>query len=158
MTRTAFHRRSVSRVPALVAGTGCLLGGGALVAFGISGMGWVLLLVGAGLAVLGTSQAGPLKEVLVLDERGVTDGVLGYGTVPWAQIVRAEARELSRFWIVGLEVTNPEEWLTRTPPAMQALRKLDPDSGLPPVLLVANRLEQSAAEIARLINARAQGA
>jgi hypothetical protein len=77
--------------------------------------------------------------------------------VPWDQIVRAEARQLSRFWIVGLEVTDPEEWHARTPPGMQALRRLDPDSTLPTILLAANRLDQSAEEIARLINARARG-
>lgn len=157
MTRTAFHRRSVARTPALIGGAACLLGGGALVAFGVSAPGWVLLLLGAGLALVGTGDGGRPKEALILDDRGVTDAVLGYGTVPWDQIVRAEARQLSRFWIVGLEVTDPEEWLARTPPGMQALRRLDPDSTLPTILLAANRLDQSAEEIARLINARARG-
>lgn len=157
MTRVAFHQRTMATAPVLVAAIGCLLGGGALVAFEVSGLGWILLLVGAGLALLGTSQDKRPKEALILDDHGVTDAVMGYGTIPWDQIVRAEARQLGRFWIVGLDVTNPEAWLARTPPARLALRRLDEDHTLPPVLLAVHRLDQSADEIARLINARVRG-
>jgi len=158
MTRTAFYRRTAAPGRLLAAGAGALLGGGALVALGAPGLGWALLVVGAGLALFGTSQGGQPKEALILDQRGVTDAILGYGTIPWEQIVLARAEQLGRFWIVGLEVTNPEEWAARTPASMAALRRLDPDHALPTVLLMANRLNQSAEEIARQISARARGA
>jgi len=157
MTRVAFHRRTMAPGRLLVAAVGCLLAGGVLVAFQVSGLGWVLLIVGAGLALLGTSQGGRPKEALILDDRGVTDALTGYGTIPWDQILRAQALQLGHFWVVGLEVRDPEEWIARATPAVAALRRLDPEHGLPPILLMANKLNQGADEIARLVNTRARG-
>jgi len=146
-----------SRTPWLIGGAAGLLGGVGLILIRHPVAGWAALLAGAALVWITARPAYTRRDRIVLDDNGVTDLATPIGPVPWSDIVRAELRPMSTTMLVLVEVTNPEFWEARLPQSLRRVRQLAADLDLPPVVLLAPRLDVPAEEIVRLINQRARG-
>lgn len=158
--RLEIRDRPVPRTPFLVAGLVAMLVGGLLVLNGLMGVGAVPLLIGGLLVILGARPAIQETARILLEEQGVTDTSLKVGPIPWHEIRGAAVQQLgSSFTLVTLDVVDPARWERQTSEQLGRLRELSArlDFQLPAVFLAASRLDHTAEEIAREINARATG-
>ena len=73
-------------------------------------------------------------------------------------MIRADARQLRRFPVVALQLTDNDAWLARLPERHRKLVALGAAQlGLPPVFLYAVQLDVPVLQIVAAINERARG-
>lgn len=153
------HRIPASRGPLRVAGV-VLSGLGLLLVAMVrtSPVGWIFLLPGGLLLLVGMQPRRTATEAIVLDDLGLSDRTMDLGPIPWDEIVRAEVGQIKRFPVVALQLTRPDQWLARMPERHRKLVALGAaELGLPPVFLYAVALDHPAEEIVAAINQRARG-
>jgi hypothetical protein len=157
VTRVVARSRPLARGSWLFAGVALAVAGFAAIVAHMMTPGWVALVLGGGLLLLGARPAAGLTDRIVVDDAGVSDLAMKVGPIPWADIVRAEARLVGSVPIIAIEVRNPEVWEQQLPDSLRRLRGFAAELQLPPVLLYGQGLDPPPAEIVRLINERARG-
>ena len=159
MSALVTHRVPASRRPALIAGVVLITIGLAMMLLAHETVaGWVFLLPGGLLVLLGTQPVGVPVEAIIVDDMGLSDRTLELGPIPWDQVIRADARQLRRFPVVALQLTDNDAWLARMPERHRKLVALGAAQlGLPPVFLYAVQLDVPVLQIVAAINERARG-
>ncbi|MEO8635039.1 MAG: hypothetical protein ABI587_07165 [Gemmatimonadales bacterium] len=159
MSALVTHRVPGPRRPALIAGV-------VLIAIGLAMMllanatlaGWIFLLPGGLLALIGTQPGGAPIEAIVVDDMGLSERIIGIGPIPWDQVVRVEAKQIRLMPVIGIYLTDSEVWLARMPVSHKRLVAIGAtELGLPPVFFPAIRLDVPVERIVAEINQRARG-
>jgi hypothetical protein len=82
-------------------------------------IGWGLVALGGGYALVILRSLGEETEHLVIDDSGIRDSVLPVGTISWDEIRSATVQQIGSAAVVALEVRDPERFIRRLPAARQ---------------------------------------
>jgi hypothetical protein len=157
MERLVIHaaRRHVYRRLALC--LGLLAIGAALLHFRVVPlMGWSLVLLGGGYALVLLRALGEETDRVVMDEAGIRDSQLPLGTIAWTEIRGASVQAIGRVPVVALEVRDPESVLRRLPTGRQFLARKALEAGLPGIYLNLAGTDADPAWVAEAIRRRVQ--
>jgi hypothetical protein len=137
------------------------VGGGLLAAGVVRWLGWALVLVGGGFALVILRALGEETERIVIDDAGIRDSALPVGAIGWDEVRGAEVRQIGSAKIVALDVRDPERFLRRLPPARRFIARKALEAGLPYLYLTLvgtdARPEQVADAIRRRLRPTAPG-
>ncbi|HEU4682068.1 MAG TPA: hypothetical protein VFS51_09995 [Gemmatimonadales bacterium] len=70
-------------------------------------MGWTLVPLGGGYALVLLRALGEETERVVIDDAGIRDTLLPVGTINWKEVRGASVQEIGGVRVVALEVRDP---------------------------------------------------
>ncbi|HMB90038.1 MAG TPA: STM3941 family protein [Rhodothermales bacterium] len=88
---------------------------------------------------------------IVMDERGITDRMLGVGLIAWSDIEDAYAASVNRNAFICLELRNTDDYLQRLSPLKQKITKANTALGFTPLSLNLSGVEADPEEVLELI-------
>lgn len=114
-------------------------------------VGWALLTVGGAIALLSARSLAEDKEIVTLDDQGITSSLMPVGMIPWSDIRGAELRAISRMQVIALEVADTESYIKRLPTGRQHIARIAVAAGLPPLYFPLTGTDGNADQVLTLI-------
>jgi hypothetical protein len=130
------------------------LGAGLVTADLVRWLGWGLMLLGGGYALVLLRALGEETERVVIDDSGIRDSSLPVGTIGWDEIRGASVQEIGSVRVVALQVRDPERFIRRLPASRQFIARKALEAELPGLYLTLNGTEADPTEIAEAIRQR----
>lgn len=154
MERIVLHTASRYLYRKLAAGlVGCLVG--LFVVRLELPIGWIVLALGAGYALLQLRSLGEEHEQVVIDDAGIRDSMLPVGVIGWDEIRGASVQKVGSVEVVTLELRDPERLIRRLSGPRQFIARKAVEAGLPGIYLTLVGTDADPAMIADRINQRA---
>lgn len=114
-------------------------------------IGWLnLLFFGFGVVVF-IRQLFDNRPRLVLDDRGITDRMLGVGLIAWGDIEDAYAASIKSNAFICLELRNTDHYLQRLSPLKRKINKANTAFGFTPLSLNLSGVAADPNEVLELI-------
>jgi len=155
MERIVLHASRRYMYRKLAACLGLLgIGAGLLTARVAEWLGWALVLLGGGYALVLLRALGEESERVVIDDAGVRDSALPVGTIGWDEIQGASVQQIGGVQVVALKVRDPERFIRRLPTARQFIARKALEGDLPALYLTLVGTDADPAEIAQAIARR----
>jgi hypothetical protein len=134
---------------------GILAVGAALLAVHVAPwLGWGLVLLGGGYAMVMLRALGEETERVVIDDAGIRDSSLPVGTIGWDEVRGASVQVIGSVPVVALEVRDPERFIRRLPAARQFIARKAIEADLPGLYLTLVGTEADPAQIVEAIKQR----
>jgi hypothetical protein len=120
-------------------------------------IGWGLVLVAGGYAVVLFRALGEETERVVIDDAGIRDSMLPVGIIGWDEIRGASVQAIGGVQVIALAVRDPERFIRRLPAGRQFIARKALEADLPGLYLTFVGTDADLAEIVRAIRQRIGG-
>lgn len=117
-------------------------------------LGWALVALGGGYALVVLRSLGEETERLVIDDSGIRDSVLPVGTIGWDEVQSATVQQIGSVAVIALQMRDPERFIRRLPATRQFIARKALEAGLPGIYLTLSGTDGDAHQIADAINQR----
>ena len=117
-------------------------------------IGWGLVALGGGYALIILRSLGEETERLVIDDSGIRDSVLPVGTIGWDEVQSATVQQIGSVAVIALQMRDPERFIRRLPATRQFIARKALEAGLPGIYLTLSGTDGDAHHIADAINQR----